>query len=332
MVGVHYCLLSVVFLVFPISYESAFTYSTLFLAFLIGSLNAMVTWSFIRRRFLRPLDRTKEFIRRLGTEGGQVDLSEATEVITELEEPVHRLAFSLDSERQSYHRMEKVRSEFLGNVSHELRTPLFTLQGYLETLLDGAMGDPEVNRTFLEKALAQTSRLNALVNDLIDISRIESGDMRLSPRYFDIREFLLETVNEYRDYAEQRKVRIETQALGAEPISVLADRKRLQQAVANLLENAIKYNSENGTVEVALIPQKGDVIVSIHDTGIGIGDEHQERIFERFYRVDKGRSREVGGTGLGLAIVKHIVHAHRGKIEVESQPGEGSTFRISLPR
>ncbi len=331
--SVLYLVLSFVFLIFPITYDTAFTPSVLILALVLASVQAAFTWGFIRRRFIVPMHETKEYLHRLtSSETGNFSSMDSSRVHSFLQPSLEGLAHFLDEERRTFSRMEKVRSEFLGNVSHELRTPLFTLQGYLETLLDGAINDSRVNHTFLEKALSQTSRLNELVSDLIDISRIESGDLRLSPRYFDLREFLLNVVDQVRDYATQKGVTLDTLAIGEESVTILADRTRLGQVVSNLLENAIKYNREKGRVEVALHVQKGEVILSIRDTGIGISKEHQERIFERFYRVDKGRSREVGGTGLGLAIVKHIVHAHRGHIELDSQPGEGSLFRIFLPR
>ncbi len=238
----------------------------------------------------------------------------------------------MDGDKAAYRQLEKVRSEFLGNVSHELRTPIFTLQGYLETLINGAVDDPTVNRNFLKRAFAQTTRLNSLLQDLIEISRMESGDMRLSLRHFDAREFITGIHRENVDITRDRGITLELAVLSQSSITILGDRQRLRQALENLIENAVKYNHPEGAIRLVLDATAYHVIISVIDTGIGIPAEHLPRLFERFYRVDKNRSREIGGTGLGLAIVKHIILAHKGSITVDSTPGVGSTFTIQLPR
>ncbi|HLF14698.1 MAG TPA: ATP-binding protein [Bacteroidota bacterium] len=226
-------------------------------------------------------------------------------------------------------KLERVRTEFLGNVSHELRTPIFAIQGMLETLIDGAVDDPEVNRDFLRRALHNTKNLSALLNDLIEISRIESGDMKMSFRYFDVGEFLRGVVSEMSPIAERRSVRISVETLHADQ-EVYGDRERLKQVLVNLVDNAVKYNRESGSVRIVVAPAGEGVRISVADEGIGIPSEHLGRIFERFYRVDKERSREAGGTGLGLAIVKHIVEAHGSAVSVESSPGTGTVFSFTL--
>ncbi len=226
-------------------------------------------------------------------------------------------------------KLERVRSEFLGNVSHELRTPIFALQGMLETLLNGAIEDPAVSREFVERALHHARRLNTLLTDLIEISRIESGDMKMSFRYFDVAGFLEQTVGEMRPVAQNKQITL-TLRLPGENVDALGDRERLKQALVNLIDNAVKYTPAGGSVEVAARLSDGRVQISVKDTGVGIGAEHLPRIFERFYRVDKERSREAGGTGLGLAIVKHIIEAHGSTVSVESAPGRGSVFSFSL--
>lgn len=226
-------------------------------------------------------------------------------------------------------KLERVRSEFLGNVSHELRTPIFAVQGMLETLLHGALEDKEVSRNFVERALANTQRLNTLLGDLIEISRIESGDMKMSFRYFQLHDFLEQVVADMRQPALQKQI---TLVLSSDPgtIEVFGDKERLKQVLVNLIQNAIKYTQPNGSITISYERTENNVNVSVKDTGIGIPEEHLSRIFERFYRVDKERSREAGGTGLGLAIVKHIVEAHGSKIDVQSNIGEGSTFSFTL--
>jgi len=225
-------------------------------------------------------------------------------------------------------KLERVRTEFLGNVSHELRTPIFAVQGMLETLLNGAVDDKEVNRTFLERALHNTQRLNTLLGDLIEISRIESGDMKLSFRYFALDEFLEQVVAEMAPLATQHKITLTLER--ADPVQVFGDKERLKQVLENLVDNATKYNRPKGSIHLSAVRTDSGVRVSVTDTGVGIGPEHLSRIFERFYRVDKERSREAGGTGLGLAIVKHIVEAHGSRIEVVSEVGNGTTFSFVL--
>jgi two-component system phosphate regulon sensor histidine kinase PhoR len=233
-------------------------------------------------------------------------------------------------------KLERVRSEFLANVSHELRTPIFAVQGFLETLLDGAVDDPKVNRDFLERAQAQAGRLNALLSDLIDISRIESGEMRMSFRMFDIQPFLRDQVTEMQGIAAGKKIELyfTGNILPHYEVSVFGDKERIKQVIVNLIDNAIKYTNTGGSVKIELLnqtPTENQVTIKVHDSGIGIPSEHLPRLFERFYRVDKDRSRSTpGGTGLGLAICKHIVEAHKGKIWVESEPGKGSTFSFTL--
>lgn len=227
-------------------------------------------------------------------------------------------------------RLQMMRSQFLANVSHELRTPIFSIQGYIETLLNGALSDPKVNKHFLEKANNHTVSLSNLLNDLIDISMIESGEMRMSFRYFDIVSFIKNIINELYHMAEEKNIKL-VFIPAQETLDVFGDKEKLKQVFINLLQNAIKY-TDKGEVEILLEDEKKFVNVMIKDTGIGIPEEDLNRIFERFYRVDKARSRAVGGTGLGLAIVKHIIEAHNSKIIVQSKLGEGSQFSFKLKK
>ena len=232
-------------------------------------------------------------------------------------------------------RLEQVRSEFLGNVSHELRTPIFSIQGYLETLIDGAIDDPEVRDEFVEKAHNNLLRLHTLLNDLIEISRIESGAMKMSFRYFDLYGLASEIVANAESTANMANVTINLELEGKKKdgkILVLADRKRIEQVLINLVDNAIKYNRPEGNVSLIIEASVSNVQISVNDTGIGIPSEQIDRVFERFYRVDKGRSRSVGGTGLGLAIVKHIIEAHGSQITVQSDPERGTSFSFTLER
>jgi two-component system phosphate regulon sensor histidine kinase PhoR len=223
-----------------------------------------------------------------------------------------------------------MRSEFLANVSHELRTPIFSIQGYIETLLNGALDDEKVNRNFLEKAMQNTLNLNNLLNDLIDISMIETGEMRMSFRYFRVKDFIQEIVDEYKPVIEEKKLELEF-IPPKNSLQLFGDRSRLRQVMVNLIMNAIKY-TEKGKIEIVVEEgnKYGNIIV--RDTGIGIPASDLHRIFERFYRVDKARARNVGGTGLGLAIAKHIVEAHNSHIEVKSKVNAGTEFSFLLKK
>ncbi len=252
--------------------------------------------------------------------------------IGDLGKAINDMAEKLGSDITRLKKLERIRSEFLANVSHELRTPIFSIQGFLETLLDGAVDDPTVNRDFLDKAHRHAGRLNTLLNDLIEIARIESGEMKMSFRYFSIGEFLQGVVDEMRGQAEKKNLSL-SMLPGIRPDEqVYGDRDRLKQVMVNLIDNAIKYTEPGGSIFCSVDIAGDRTVVHVRDTGCGIAPVHLPRIFERFYRVDRDRSREVGGTGLGLAIVKHIVEAHGGTISVESTVGKGSSFSFSLKR
>lgn len=234
------------------------------------------------------------------------------------------------SDIENLQRLQKVRSQFLANVSHELRTPIFTIQGYIETLLNGAVNDKKVNIHFLEKANQNTISLSNLLNDLIDISMIESGEMRMSYRYFKINELIKQVVQENKKVAEDKNLEL-NYIPPRDDLEVFGDKEKLRQVLVNLIHNAIKY-TENGKVEILVEEENKNARVKVRDTGIGIPENYLDRIFERFYRVDKARSSSLGGTGLGLAIVKHIIEAHNSKVEVTSEEGEGSTFSFLLKK
>ena len=284
----------------------------------------------VSRRFAKPIKAMVTIAEqiRAGDLSKRIPIRSADE-FGKLSETLNNMVEKLEDDIKKLKKLEIVRSEFLGNVSHELRTPIFSLQGMLETLLNGAIDDRNVNRDFVQRALNNTQRLNALLGDLIEISRIESGEMKMSFRYFPLNEFLQQVVSEMNLPAEQKNVSLKLEIQTGSP-EVYGDKERLKQALVNLIDNAIKYNKPNGVVTVTYSLQDKHAVVIIKDTGVGIEQEHLSRIFERFYRVDKERSRDAGGTGLGLAIVKHIIEAHGSKVEVQSEVGKGSTFSFVL--
>lgn len=229
------------------------------------------------------------------------------------------------------HRLETVRRDFVANVSHELKTPVTAIQGLLETMLDDATVEPATSRRFLEKAREQAHRLSSLINDLLSLSRLETAGETSTHEPGDLRDPVRAAVLSLQLAAESRGVAIDVD-LPSAAVPIHGDGEALQDAVRNLLDNAIKYSPQGRAVTVRVRQSAESAIVEVEDRGIGIEPRHQERIFERFYRVDKARSRELGGTGLGLAIVKHVALRHGGAVSVESRPGAGSTFRILLPR
>lgn len=226
---------------------------------------------------------------------------------------------------------EEYRKDFLGNVSHELKTPLFTVQGYIETLLDGAMEDPKVRTKYLERASKGVERLIYIIKDLDLISKLEVGEVNLELQTFDILEVIRNVFDLLEMKAAKKKIALTFDREYENAVLVVADKEKIQQAVTNLVVNSLKYGSVGGTTEVSvenLIQNK--VIVRVTDNGEGMDKEHLTRIFERFYRVDKSGSRKEGGSGLGLSIVKHLIEAHEEKIYVESVPGVGSEFSFTL--
>lgn len=227
--------------------------------------------------------------------------------------------------------LENTRREFVANVSHELRTPLSMIKGYVETLLDGAKSDPEQLTRFLQIIDKHADRLTYLIEDLLTISKLESGQIVMNAQRVNLREQAQRVVEDLRARAAERHVTVEN--LLADELWAQADADRLQQVLFNLIENAIKYGRSEGRVALGAKAIPGGMIrVWVQDDGPGIPLEARERVFERFFRVDKARSRETGGTGLGLSIVKHIVQAHGGKVWVESELGQGSTFNLTLPQ
>lgn len=228
---------------------------------------------------------------------------------------------------------EEYRKEFMGNVSHELKTPLFTVQGYILTLLDGAMEDPKIRKKYLSRASKGVERLIYIIKDLDMITKLEVGDLRLNKEDFDIVELVKGVFELFEMKAAKKKITLTFDMDYKEPILVYADRERIQQVLTNLVVNSVKYGREKGTTEVSIENLiKNKAIVRVTDNGEGISKQNIPRLFERFYRVDKSGSRKEGGSGLGLSIVKHIIEAHEEKIYVESELGVGSEFSFTLEK
>jgi two-component system phosphate regulon sensor histidine kinase PhoR len=233
-------------------------------------------------------------------------------------------------------RLESIRREFVANVSHELKTPLSSIKAYTETLQNGALNDPETSKRFLGRIEEQTERLTRLIMDMLMLARIESDHQAFEIVPLDVQPMIQNSIEHHRSAADAKRITMLAQPAGDQsdaglPCRVRGDREGLREILDNLLDNAIKYTPEGGNISVVWRSNSTMAHIAVRDSGIGIKPEHQERIFERFYRVDTARSRELGGTGLGLSIVKHLAQSMNGAVAVESEMGKGSTFTIELP-
>ncbi|MCB0568261.1 MAG: sensor histidine kinase [Phaeodactylibacter sp.] len=253
-------------------------------------------------------------------------------IIDEVEKQVSEWAEQQHEEIERYKAWAEYRRNFVGDISHELKTPIFNIQGYLHTLLDGAMNDTSVNMKFLSKAAKNLERLHIIVEDLEAISRLESGELILELQAFDIKKLCEEVFEELEIKAAQRNITLEFKEGASQNYRVLADRESIRQVLANLVNNSIKYGMENGRTRVGFYDMDKNILIEVADNGIGIPKKHLDHVFDRFYRVDKSRSREAGGSGLGLSIVKHIIEAHKQTINVRSTPNLGSTFGFTLQK
>lgn len=261
-----------------------------------------------------------------------VDEKLGQDPLGEVEREVDNWARDRAGENDQQQKMELYRKEFLGNVSHELKTPIFNVQGYIHTLLDGALEDPELTKHFLKKAAKSADRMEILVKDLLTISELETGETQLDLETFDIWELIRDIYDALEMKATEKGISLGFKQGINPPFFVQADKKRIRQVFVNLITNSIKYGNSGGATLAGIYDMDTYYLVEIADTGIGIAEEHLARLFERFYRVDKGRSREEGGTGLGLSIVKHIMEAHNQSVTVRSTEGDGSTFGVTLKK
>lgn len=228
-------------------------------------------------------------------------------------------------------KLEVYRKEFLGNVSHELKTPIFNIQGYVLTLLDGGLEDETINRDYLMRAERSVDRMITIVDDLEAISQLETGELQLEPERFDIVALSKDVLDAQEMKATGKGIMLALEG-ECKPLYVQGDRFRIRQVLTNLVVNSVKYGKEYGETKIAFYDNGDKILIEVTDNGIGIAKEHLPRLFERFYRVDKSRSREQGGTGLGLAIVKHIIEAHDQTISATSTEGEGTTFSFTLDK
>ncbi len=268
---------------------------------------------------------------KIGKDQKELNATRSTDLSTVGKE-VAQWAKQQTDEIQNLRESEIFRREFIGSVSHELRTPVFNIQGYLLTLLDGALDDPEINRKFLSRANKSVDRMINIIDDLAKISNLESNRVQITPSKFNLQVLVKEVFDLLKQKAEKNEAKLVLKKEHDKPVMVLADRSKIEQVLINLITNAIKYGKDKGTIEVRFFDMHDQVLTEIVDNGPGIPKEDLPRVFERFYRVDKSRSRDAGGTGLGLAIVKHLIEAHKETINVRSKLGEGSIFSFTLKK
>lgn len=280
---------------------------------------------------IRPIYKT---IREVPVEGKKLikKQEDGIDIISEVDKEVTKWASDKMAEIERLQGLEKYRKDFLGNVSHELKTPIFNIQGYILTLLDGALENEKINRIYLERTEKSIDRMVNIVEDLESITKLESGELKLNRDDFDIVKLTEEVFEMEIMEAQERKISLQFVEPAYKPFFVSADKKRFYDVMSNLIVNALKYGRKGGNVKVGFFDMGDHVLVEVSDNGIGIEKKDLPRIFERFYRVDKSRSREQGGTGLGLAIVKHIVEAHDQTVQVNSVPDMGTTFTFTVEK
>lgn len=263
---------------------------------------------------------------------GKGDIDMKKDFLGEINHEVKTWAEEKASEIRDLRRRDDFRKEFIGNLAHELKTPIFNIQGYILTLIEGALDDPEINHQFLMRASKSVDRMILITNDLDTISQFESGRIELKSQKIDIVELAKEVIEGMEMSAKNRKVNMRFDKKYDKPIWVKADRFRISQVFTNLVGNAINYGKEGGQCVISFDDLDENILVEVSDDGPGIAADHLPRLFERFYRVDKSRSKHMGGTGLGLAIAKHIVEAHGQSITVRSEVGEGTTLSFTLKK
>ena len=304
--------------------------STLFIAGISYFVVARVLKQFIYKR-IRVIYKAIHTFKRSKTESAsQINLRR--HIIDEAEQEVLNWAKSNKDEIDDLKKLEEYRRNFLGNISHELKTPIFNIQGYLYTLIDGDIDDNQITQRYLNRAASNVERLNTIVQDLEQISRLEGGQLEMELHRFDVQALVQEIYDEIEIKAQENEIALQFKEGNNRAFHAIGDREQIRQVLTNLISNSVKYGKKGGTTRTGFYNMENQVLVEISDNGIGISEEHLPHLFDRFYRVDKGRSRNSGGTGLGLSIVKHIVEAHEQTINVRSRINVGSTFGFTLKK
>ena len=309
-------------------------FKTVLIVFLVALICSFVLIYFTFKNLifseLYKLDGLIDKLKKKDFKISRKDLKSDLNPIQRLNDEISFFAAMKENEIEELKKLETYRREFIADVSHELKNPIFAAQGFIHTLIDGAIDDPEVNMKFLKKAAKSLDGLDELVQDLLTLSEIETGSAKMKKKQIDLFPLVNEVFDQLEKKAAKRNISLSTERNVDFPIVVNADPARIFQAIQNLVENGIKYGKEGGFVRVRLRSEKEYVEIEVADNGPGITVDDQKRIFERFYRIEKSRSKEKGGSGLGLAIVKHIIEAHKSKIKVYSNLEVGTNFSFKL--
>lgn len=324
-------------LVFALINNAWYSWLMLVLATVVTYITAYYVFGFYLRKYIyrkiKVIYKSIHSLKMPKSQKQQIkDFDFDSHIIDEVEKQVIEWAAQKRDEAAFYAPLDDYRRNLLGNISHELKTPIFNIQGYLHTLIDGAINDERVNMKYIERAAKNLERLHHIVEDLDVISQIEGQQMTMDVQTFDIHKLSVEVLVDLELKAKKKNIKLKIKEGCDKPYFVEADRERIRQVLDNLVNNAIKYGNEKGYVQIGFYDMDTNLLIEVSDNGIGISNEHLPRLFERFYRVDKARSREEGGTGLGLSIVKHIIEAHQQTINVRSSKEVGSTFGFTLEK
>ncbi len=303
----------------------------IFILLFIFTFSYIIVLFFIQHFILKRIEPIYKTINAIKIPKNELyERIEDKDIIQELNSEVMSWAKLKEREVAQLKYNDKVRKEFIGNIAHELKTPVFNIQGYILTLLDGAMEDEQLTQKYLKRCAKNVKRMVTIIQDVDTIARLESGIIHLNYTEFNLVDLILEDIELQEIKSEKYNITIDFDSVEYDDIMVVADRGKISEVINNLISNSLKYGKAGGRTEIRIEQRLHKIFVKIQDSGIGIAQEHLPRIFERFYRVDKSRSRERGGSGLGLAIVKHIIEAHHEHISVESELAKGSTFTFSL--
>ena len=312
--------------------EMQVIYRAVLFGAVVALMIALAITYFVSRSMTSPIREMKEIAQRLasGDFSRKVRIKSQDE-LGELGQSLNTMADELQATMENLKRMDRVRTDFVANVSHELKTPLTLIKGYIETLEDKAINDTEKAGKFISIIKDHANRLSNIIDDLLSLSELELSRDSIEKSEFDLKSLVDDIALGFGHAlaAKQQKLTIEPQG---QNFKIKADRDKIEQVFVNLIDNAIKYTEDGGLIKVCLVQQNREVVVTVEDNGVGIQKEHIDRVFERFYRVDKGRSRQLGGTGLGLGIAKHIVLAHKGEIRIESDVNRGTKVFVTLPK
>ncbi|GAA5026603.1 two-component sensor histidine kinase [Marivirga lumbricoides] len=309
----------------------------LILTFILsGSSSYLLISIVLEFLFFKEINKIYDVFNKLGEKDysfvEEMEEKKSLNPLKKINQEIYSYAAIKQQEIEELKRMAAYRREFLADVSHELKTPIFAAQGFVYTLLDGAVKDKAVRGKFLKKAAKSLDGLEMLVNDLLTLSHIEAGEIKMHFETFNLLSLMEDVFDQFEGKADKKSIDLQFDKAYTKEIEVYADYHRIYQVMLNLISNAIKYSEDNTKVIVGFEIKSSEVEISVRDHGTGISPDHIKRIFERFYRIDKSRSKDRGGTGLGLAIVKHIVEAHGSSVTVTSSLGKGSTFSFKLPK